>query len=130
MPGKRKSAPRKQKSTPIAASKKRVKKAKRTAPASGQPRPQFLAVAAPTILATAGQFGCLPYPLAEALVYQCGSPEADGVPSSTTLGSLFRGGRLAAFCQCVKNGVPSPPPPIPCGPTSTLQDVINAIACK
>jgi hypothetical protein len=74
--------------------------------------------------------GCLPYPLAEALVYKCGSPEADGVPSSTPLGSLFGGARLTGFCQCVANGVPCSPSKVPCSGGKTLQDVIDAIACK
>lgn len=76
------------------------------------------------------QPGCLPYPQAETLVYNCGSPEADGMSSSTPLGNLFRGGRLASFCQCVKNGVPAPPPTVPCSTGSTLQNVIDAITCK
>jgi hypothetical protein len=74
--------------------------------------------------------GCLPYPEAEALVYNCGSPEADGVPSSTPLGNLFSGQRLASFCQCVANGVPVSASKLPCSAGKTLQDVIDAIACK
>ena len=74
--------------------------------------------------------GCLPYPLAQALVYKCGSPESDGVPSSTPLGNLFGGARLGGFCQCVANGVPCSPSQVPCSAGKTLQDVIDAIACK
>ena len=74
--------------------------------------------------------GCLPFPEAQDLVFRCGSPEADGVPSSTTLGSLFSGQRLGSFCQCVASGVPVSASKVPCGAGKTLQDVIDAIACK
>lgn len=87
-------------------------------------------LAAMPLEATVAKPGCLPLPDAENLVFRCGSPESNGVPSSTPIGNLFHGGRLSAFCQCVKNGVPSPQPAIPCSATTTLQEVINAIACK
>jgi hypothetical protein len=74
--------------------------------------------------------GCLPYPEAETLVYSCGSPEADGVPSGTPLGNLFSGQRLGSFCQCVASGVPVSASKVPCSSSKTLQDVIDAIACK
>jgi hypothetical protein len=90
----------------------------------------FAAVSKSLLTEAVVKADCLPYPLAEALVYKCGSPEADGVLSSTPLGNLFGGARLAGFCQCVANGVPCSPSKVPCSAIKTLQDVVDAIACK
>lgn len=72
---------------------------------------------------------CLPNSEAIVLVFKCGSPETNGVPTSTTLGVLFGGQRLVAFCQCVANGAGRQLGTIPCGASNTLQDVIDAISC-
>jgi hypothetical protein len=115
---------------PKGARKKRksiTKVSKSTAPKGAGVR---LAAATSTVAEVVAEEGCLPYPEAETLVYGCGSPEADGVPSSTPLGNLFSGQRLASFCQCVANGVPVSASKVPCSPSKTLQDVIDAIACK
>jgi hypothetical protein len=89
-----------------------------------------LAAIASAVAEVVAEKGCLPYPDAETLVYSCGSPEADGVPSSTPLGNLFGGARLTGFCQCVANGVPCSASKVPSSAGKTLQDVIDAIACK
>jgi hypothetical protein len=93
-------------------------------------RTAFATTPAGTLTETIIEAGCLPYPQAQALVYRCGSPEADGVPSSTPLGNLFGGARLTGFCQCVATGVPCAGSKVPCAAGKTLQDVIDAIACK
>ena len=106
-----------------------------TATKKSKPPAPLVARVAPAVPATAlteaiVEAGCLPYPQAQALVYKCGSPEADGVPSSTPLGNLFGGARLTGFCQCVATGVPCSASKVPCSAGKTLQDVIDAIACK
>jgi hypothetical protein len=115
---------------PKGARKKRkgiTKVSKTTAPMDAGVR---FAAATSAVAEVVAEKGCLPYPEAEALVYNCGSPEADGVPSSTPLGNLFSGQRLASFCQCVADGVPVSASKVPCSASKTLQDVIDAIACK
>lgn len=115
---------------PKGARKKRksiTKVSKATAPKEVGVR---FAAATSALAEVVAEKGCLPYPEAETLVYSCGSPEADGVPSSTPLGNLFSGQRLASFCQCVASGVPVSASKVPCSPSKTLQDVIDAIACK
>lgn len=105
-----------------------TKKLKPIAPSRA--RAGFVAKATTVVTEAVVEEGCLPFPLAEALVYKCGSPESDGVPSSTPLGNLFGGARLAGFCQCVANGVPCSSSKVPCSAGKTLEDVIDAIACK
>lgn len=126
---KRGGAARRERPTP----KDARKRTKRTRPAkSALPirAPAASSRAAAAFTETVAQQGCLPYPEAEDLVYSCGSPESDGVPSSTPLGNLFGGQRLASFCQCVAEGVPVSASKVPCSSTKTLQDVIDAISCK
>jgi len=94
------------------------------------PRSEGVRFAASAVAEVVAEKGCLPYPEAEDLVFRCGSPEADGVPSSTPLGNLFSGQRLGSFCQCVASGVPVDASKVPCSASKTLQDVIDAIACK
>jgi hypothetical protein len=72
---------------------------------------------------------CLPQDDAIDLVCGCGKPETDGVPLSSKLGQLFTDSRREQFCQCVANGVPISRSKIPCSPTNTLQDVVDAISC-
>lgn len=104
-----------------------TKVSKSTAPKGAGVR---FATATSAVAEVVAEKGCLPYPEAETLVYSCGSPEADGAPSSTPLGNLFSGQRLASFCQCVASGVPVSASKVPCSSGKTLQEVIDAIACK
>lgn len=72
---------------------------------------------------------CLQLPDAINLVYSC-AKVSDDVPLSTQLGQLFPSPTARnAFCQCVADGVPIDRSQVPCGPTNTLQDVVDTIAC-
>jgi hypothetical protein len=91
-------------------------------PPAQRPRSFLAEAAAPTK-------PCLPLPQAVSLVRSCSGTD-DGLPLSTPLGQIFPspGGR-ASFCQCVADGVPTDRSDIPCGAGTTLQDVVDAIAC-
>lgn len=76
-----------------------------------------------------GEKPCLPLPDAVTLVRSC-SKAPDDLPLSTPLGQLFPSPTARnSFCQCVADGVPIDRTQIPCGAGTTLQDVVDAIAC-
>jgi hypothetical protein len=81
-----------------------------------------------SIVAEAPAKPCLPRPQAVVLVRSCGT---DDFALSTPLGNIFPDpNQRLQFCQCVADGVPIDRSEIPCGATTTLQQVVDAISCE
>lgn len=81
-----------------------------------------------SIVAEAPAKPCLPRPQAVVLVRSCGT---DDFALSTPLGNIFPDpNQRLQFCQCVADGVPIDKSEVPCGATTTLQQVVDAISCE
>jgi len=85
------------------------------------------ATVAKALTAAADEQPCVDRPDAENIVFGCAGGEID---VDTELGALFPNPTAREkFCRCVSNKSGVPRSDIPCGSSTTIEDVIEAITC-